>query len=104
MFHDLDEEIGHLSAGKTGTTDRVADAWYVGYTPRLCTSVWVAYPEGRKSLVGVHGEQEPNGEVFPMDIFSEYMSQATQGDLALDFLEGDESDLDVIRGDYSSGF
>jgi membrane peptidoglycan carboxypeptidase len=104
MFHDLDEEIGQPSAGKTGTTDEFADAWYVGYTPRLCTSVWVGYPEGRKSLVGVHGEQEPNGEVFPMDIFSEYMAQATQGDLALDFPEADESDLEVLRGDYSSGF
>jgi membrane peptidoglycan carboxypeptidase len=104
MFHDLDEEIGHPSAGKTGTTDNFADAWYVGYTPRLCTSVWVGYPEGRKSLVGVHGVVEPNGETFPMDIWSNYMAQATEGDLSLDFPEADESDLDVLRGDYSSGF
>ena len=104
MFHDLDEEIGHPSAGKTGTTDNFADAWYVGYTPRLCTSVWVGYPEGRKSLVGVHGVVEPNGETFPMDIWSNYMAEATQGDLSLDFPEADESDLDVLRGDYSSGF
>jgi penicillin-binding protein 1A len=48
MFHDLYGEIGHPSAGKRGTTDDFADAWYVGYTPRLCTSVWVGYPEGRK--------------------------------------------------------
>jgi penicillin-binding protein 1A len=26
MFHDLDEEIGRPSAGKTGTTDNFADA------------------------------------------------------------------------------
>jgi membrane peptidoglycan carboxypeptidase len=104
MFHDLDDEIGDLSAGKTGTTDNFADAWYVGYTPRLCTSVWVGYPEGRKSLVGVHGVLEPNGETFPMDIWSTYMAEATQGDLSLDFLEADESDLDVLRGDNSSGF
>src|SRR5215210_6773070 len=93
MFHDLDEEIGHPSAGKTGTTDEFADAWYVGYTPRLCTSVWVGYPEGRKSLVGVHGELEPNGETFPMDIWSAYMAEATQDDLSLDFPEADESDF-----------
>jgi membrane peptidoglycan carboxypeptidase len=104
MFHDLDEEIGHPSAGKTGTTDNFADAWYVGYTPRLCTSVWVGYPEGRESLVGVHGVLEPNGETFPMDIWSNYMAQATEGDLSLDFPGGDESDLDVLKGDYSSGF
>jgi penicillin-binding protein 1A len=104
MFHDLDEEIGHPSAGKTGTTDNFADAWYVGYTPRLCTSVWVGYPEGRKSLVGVHGINEPNGETFPMDIWSAYMAEATQGDLSLEFPEADESDMDVLSGDYSSGF
>ncbi len=104
MFHDLDEEIGHPSAGKTGTTDNFADAWYVGYTPRLCTSVWVGYPEGRRSLVGVHGIQEPNGETLPMDIWSDYMAKATEGDLALDFPDADTSDLDILRGDYSSGF
>jgi penicillin-binding protein 1A len=104
MFHDLDEEIGHPSAGKTGTTDNFADAWYVGYTPRLCTSVWVGYPEGRESLVGVHGVLEPNGETFPMDIWSNYMAQATEDDLSLDFPVADESDLDVLEGDYSSGF
>ncbi len=104
MFHDLDEEIGRPSAGKTGTTDNYADAWYVGYTPRLCTSVWVGYPEGRRSLVGVHGIQEPNGETLPMDIWSGYMATATQGDLALDFPEADTDDLDVLEGGYSSGF
>jgi len=104
MFHDLDEEIGHPSAGKTGTTDNFADAWYVGYTPRLCTAVWVGYPEGRESLVGVHGLAEPNGETFPMDIWSVYMAQATEGDLSLDFPAADESGLDVVSGDYSSGF
>jgi penicillin-binding protein 1A len=104
MFHDLDEELGHPSAGKTGTTDNFADAWYVGYTPRLCTSVWVGYPEGRRSLVGVHGIQEPNGETLPMDIWSNYMEEATAGDLELGFPEADESGLDVLEGSYSSGF
>jgi len=66
--------------------------------------VWVGYPEGRKSLVGVHGVVEPNGETFPMDIWSDYMAQATEGDLSLDFPGADESDLDVLKGDYSSGF
>jgi 1A family penicillin-binding protein len=41
----------HPSAGKTGTTDDTQDAWFVGYTPRLLTGVWVGHdrprPEGR---------------------------------------------------------
>ena len=104
MFHDLDEEIGLPSAGKTGTTDNFADAWYVGYTPRLCTSVWVGYPDGRRSLVGVHGLAEPNGETLPMDIWAAYMARATEGDLSLDFPEADTSDLNILYSGYSDGF
>ena len=100
MFHDLDEEIGRPSAGKTGTSNNFADAWYVGYTPRLCTSVWVGYPEGRLSMVGVHGIEEPNGEVMPMDIWSAYMARATEGDPDLGFPEGDSSGMRVLYGGY----
>lgn len=31
------------AAGKTGTTDEFKDAWFVGYTPRVCCAVWVGY-------------------------------------------------------------
>nr|MBA2512129.1 transglycosylase domain-containing protein [Rubrobacteraceae bacterium] len=98
MYHDLDEEIGRPSAGKTGTTDDFVDAWYVGYTPRLSTAVWVGYPEGRRSMVGVHGLEEPNGERLPMDIWSSYMARATEGDLSLQFPEADSSGLEISYG------
>ena len=35
------------AAGKTGTTDKHADAWFVGYTPGLATAVWMGYRAGR---------------------------------------------------------
>ena len=100
MFHDLDEELGKPSAGKTGTTNNFADAWYVGFTPRLSTAVWVGYPEGRRSMVGVHGVEEPNGEVWPMDIWSRYMSAASAEDPSLGFPDADLSEFDVTYGDY----
>ena len=100
MFHDLDEEIGHTSVGKTGTTNDFVDAWYVGYTPRLCTSVWVGYPEGRRSMVGVHGLEEPNGETLPMDVWSAYMDRATEGDPDLGFPTGDLGEFRVLYGGY----
>jgi len=80
MFHNLDEEIGYPPVGKTGTSNDFVDAWYVGYTPRLCTSVWVGYLEGRRSMVGVHGLEEPNGGILPMDVWSAYMARATEGE------------------------
>jgi membrane peptidoglycan carboxypeptidase len=33
------------SAGKTGTTDNYADAWFVGYTPHLVAGVWFGLDE-----------------------------------------------------------
>ena len=80
------------------------DAWYVGYTPRLCTSVWVGHPEGRRSLVGVHGLEEPNGETLPMDIWSAYMARATDGDLALDFPQADASELEIFAAGDAADF
>ena len=38
---------GRPAAGKTGTTEEHADAWFAGYTPRLQTTVWVGYPRGQ---------------------------------------------------------
>jgi 1A family penicillin-binding protein len=31
------------AAGKTGTTNDYKDAWFIGYTPKLVTGVWVGY-------------------------------------------------------------
>ena len=104
MFHDLDEEIGRPSAGKTGTTNDFADAWYVGYTPRLSTAVWVGYPEGRRSMVGVHGLQEPNGETLPMDIWSRYMAEATADQPPLDFAEADLERFRLLDRGYAAAF
>lgn len=34
------------AAGKTGTTNDYRDAWFVGYTPDMVTSVWVGFDHG----------------------------------------------------------
>jgi penicillin-binding protein 1A len=33
----------HAAAGKTGTSQSYADAWFVGYTPHLVTGVWFGH-------------------------------------------------------------
>lgn len=30
-------------AGKTGTTDKYSDAWFIGFSPDLCAGVWVGH-------------------------------------------------------------
>ena len=37
-------QIGCPAAGKTGTVDNYTDAWFVGFTPKLVTTVWVGHP------------------------------------------------------------
>jgi penicillin-binding protein 1A len=34
-------------AGKTGTSEELSDAWFVGYTPMYSTAVWVGHPQSR---------------------------------------------------------
>jgi penicillin-binding protein 1A len=43
-------QIGCPAAGKTGTVDDFTDAWFVGYTPRLSTAVWVGHAKDRRTL------------------------------------------------------
>jgi penicillin-binding protein 1A len=40
-------DFGCPAAGKTGTSEGLSDAWFVGYTPRLSTAVWVGHPLSR---------------------------------------------------------
>ena len=37
--------LGRPCAGKTGTTDSLYDAWFIGYTPDLIAGVWVGFDE-----------------------------------------------------------
>jgi len=37
--------LGRPCAGKTGTTDNLYDAWFVGYTPDLIAGVWTGFDE-----------------------------------------------------------
>jgi penicillin-binding protein 1A len=39
--------LGRPIAAKTGTTNDYSNAWFVGYTPRLATGVWVGYDRPR---------------------------------------------------------
>jgi penicillin-binding protein 1A len=39
--------LGRPAAGKTGTTNKLQDAWFVGYTPSYVTGVWVGFDDDR---------------------------------------------------------
>ncbi len=60
--------FGRPAAGKTGTTDKHADAWFVGYTPDLATAVWMGYQAGEIPMEDVHGIAVSGGS-FPAEIW-----------------------------------
>ena len=43
------------AAGKTGTTNDYADAWFVGYTPQLVAGLWVGFDDKRVTFTGGYG-------------------------------------------------
>ena len=70
--------ISQPAAGKTGTTENYRDAWFVGFTCKLTTAVWVGYPDGT-FMKNVHGMSVTGGS-FPATIWRKYMTVATRGE------------------------
>jgi penicillin-binding protein 1A len=62
--------LGRPIAGKTGTTNEFADAWFVGYAPNLAAGVWVGFDD-RRSL----GDREAGASVA-LPIWVAYMKAA----------------------------
>jgi penicillin-binding protein 1A len=60
-------------AGKTGTTNDLYDAWFIGYTPSLVAAVWVGYDDVRTL-----GKNE-SGSRAASPIFVDYMGHALAG-------------------------
>ena len=66
-------DYGCPAAGKTGTSENLADAWFVGYTPQLSTAVWVGYPQGNVPMANGFGG------TLAAPIWHDYMSSASNG-------------------------
>ena len=78
--------FGRPAAGKTGTTDDHADAWFCGYLPNLEATVWVGYPQGEIPMENVHGIAVAGGS-FPAEIWRRFMEQAVRYSPPQDFPE-----------------
>lgn len=67
--------IGRPAAGKTGTSQNYRDAWFVGYTPDLVTSVWVGYYKTETPMLNVNGGRGFGG-TLAAPIWAKYMKNA----------------------------
>jgi penicillin-binding protein 1A len=79
-------------AGKTGTTDSLTNAWFVGYTPQLVTAVWMGSPAGLVPMYGVGGV-DVFGGTYPARIFHDFMSSTLSGQPVESFTAPDPSQI-----------
>ncbi len=82
--------VGHPSAGKTGTQAKNTNAWFIGFTPALTTSVWVGDPKGYTSMTNIpefreQGVGNVQGATFPARIWKAFMDPALAFQPALDW-------------------
>jgi penicillin-binding protein 1A len=62
------------AAGKTGTTNDYHDAWFVGFTPKLATGVWIGYDQPRPIIGGGYAS------VLAVPLWGRFMAAATRKD------------------------
>jgi penicillin-binding protein 1A len=67
-------------AGKTGTTDNYADAWFVGFTPDLVVAVWVGYPDRLRPMLTEFDGEPVTGGTLPAEIWRSFVSSVTEPD------------------------
>jgi penicillin-binding protein 1A len=83
---------GRPSAGKTGTAQFSANAWFVGYTPTLSTAVWMGYVDcgagPRCEMRGIRGVRGGvTGGSLPARTWQAFMTRALEGVPATEFAE-----------------
>ncbi|WP_150243990.1 penicillin-binding protein [Nocardiopsis quinghaiensis] len=77
--------IGRPAAGKTGTTDGSAAAWFAGFTPQMASAVFVGDPRGpqqhplRNVTIGDRYYGVVYGATIPGPIWEETMQGAHEG-------------------------
>ena len=59
-------------AGKTGTAQNLSNGWFVGFSPKLSTAVWVGYPNNNNLQVGFGGATAG-------PVWHDYMDVASDG-------------------------
>lgn len=79
------KKLNRPAAGKTGTSDNNASAWWSGYTPQLAASVAFFRNDATQNLHGIGGLNSVTGGSFPARIWTAFMRGALKGQPVLQF-------------------
>ena len=77
--------LGRPAAGKTGTSQSNASAWFAAYTPQLSASVAFFRDSASESLNGIGGLTSVTGGTFPARIWTAFMKGALKGEPVMNF-------------------
>ena len=77
--------LGRPAAGKTGTSQSNASAWFAAYTPQLAASVALFRDSASESLNGIGGLTSVTGGTFPARIWTAFMKGALKGEPVMTF-------------------
>ncbi|CAB4969004.1 unannotated protein [freshwater metagenome] len=72
--------LGRPAAGKTGTSEQNASAWFSGYTPQLAASVAFFKDNASMTLNGIGGLTSVTGGTFPAKVWTAFMKGALKGE------------------------
>ena len=72
-------------AGKTGTTQDGADAWFAGYTPDMAAATWIGFHGGRIPMVPPRTRTTVEGGTWPAEAFARFTLEALEDVPANDF-------------------
>ncbi|HEY4279092.1 MAG TPA: transglycosylase domain-containing protein [Conexibacter sp.] len=65
-----------FAAGKTGTTENEADAWFVGWNDKYTVAVWVGYPDTATPMLTQFDGGPVTGGTYPAEIWHNFMVAA----------------------------
>jgi penicillin-binding protein 1B len=85
------------AAGKSGTTNDLRDAWFIGFTPELLTAVWVGFDNNQP--IGLTGSQAA------LPIWTLFMKRALAGQRSQSFAVPEDivfADIDKSTGQLAS--
>jgi membrane peptidoglycan carboxypeptidase len=77
--------LGRPAAGKTGTSQSNASAWFSAYTPNLAASVAFFRDSASESLNGIGGLTSVTGGSFPARIWTAFMKGALRDEPIIEF-------------------
>ena len=77
--------LGRPAAGKTGTSQSNASAWFSAYTPQLAASVALFRDSASESLNGIGGLTSVTGGTFPAKIWTYFMKRALKDEPIMTF-------------------